>query len=65
VESENGTFFGMFGMVARKEVDVAVGGLTVYRSRLNLVDFLVPLLTDKYVQIQNRNAKKDLAVVVT
>jgi hypothetical protein len=49
--SENGTLFGMIGMVARKEVDAAVGGLTLYGSRLNLVDFLITLLPDKYVQI--------------
>jgi len=45
--SESGKLFGMTGMVARKEVNVAVGGLTLYRSRLTLVDFLVPLLIDK------------------
>jgi len=49
--SENGKMFGMTGMVARQEVDVAVGGLALYRSRLKMVDFLVPLLIDKYVQI--------------
>jgi hypothetical protein len=49
--SESGKMFGMTGMVARKEVNVAVGGLTLYRSRLNVVDFLVPLLTDKYIQV--------------
>jgi hypothetical protein len=55
--SENGKLFGMIGMVARKEVDVAVGGLTLYRSRLNLVDFLGPLLIDKYVQIYISDVK--------
>jgi hypothetical protein len=45
--SENGTLFGMVGMVARREVDAAVGGLTLYRSRLAFVDFLLQLLTDK------------------
>ena len=48
---ETGKLFGMIGMVARMEVDVAVGGLVIVRNRLNLVDFLVPLLIDKYVQI--------------
>jgi hypothetical protein len=47
--SENGTWLGMIGMVARKEVDAAVGGLTLFRSRLAVVDFLLPLLIDKYV----------------
>jgi hypothetical protein len=48
--SENGKLFGMIGMVARNEVDVAVGGLALYHTRLDFVEFLVPLLTDKYVQ---------------
>jgi hypothetical protein len=52
VKSENGTWFGMIGMVARREVDAAVGGLTMYPSRLNLVDFLIPLMVEKYAQIQ-------------
>lgn len=47
VKSENGTWFGMIGMVARREADAAVGGLTMYSSRLNLVDFLIPLMIDK------------------
>jgi hypothetical protein len=51
MQSENGTWFGMIGIVARREVDAAVGGLTMYPSRLNLVDFLTPLMIDKYVQI--------------
>jgi len=55
--SENGKLFGMIGMVARKEVDVAVGGLALYHSRLNSVDFLGPLLTDKYVQIYRSDVK--------
>jgi hypothetical protein len=41
----------MIGIVARREVDAAVGGLTMYPSRLNLVDFLTPLMIEKYVQI--------------
>jgi hypothetical protein len=52
MQSENGTWFGMVGIVARREVDAAVGGLTMYPSRLNLVDFLTPLMIDKYVQIR-------------
>jgi hypothetical protein len=56
--SESGKLFGMIGMVARGEVDVAVGGLSLYRSRLNFVDFLLPLLTDKYVQIKNSKEKR-------
>jgi hypothetical protein len=51
MQSENGTWFGMVGMVARREVDAAVGGLTMYSSRLNLVDFLTPLMIDKCVPI--------------
>lgn len=51
MQSANGTWFGMVGIVARREVDAAVGGLTMYPSRLNLVDFLIPIMIDKYVRI--------------
>jgi len=50
VQSRNGTMFGMIGMISRRGADAAVGGLTMYPSRLKFVDFLTPLMIDKYVQ---------------
>ncbi|KAJ9585857.1 hypothetical protein L9F63_020499 [Diploptera punctata] len=44
--SYNGTAIGMIGIIARKEADVAIGGFTIYPSRLLVVDFLIPLLED-------------------
>ena len=42
----NGTS-GMIGIVARNEADAAIGAFTMYRSRVEAVDFLIPLLEDE------------------
>jgi hypothetical protein len=48
---EKGTWFGMVGIFAREEAAAAVVGLTMYPSRLDLVDFLATLLIDKCAHV--------------
>ncbi|KAJ4438051.1 hypothetical protein ANN_13990, partial [Periplaneta americana] len=50
IKSDFGTWFGMIGVLARKEADAAIGGLTMYSSRLKVVDFLMPLMIDNEVR---------------
>ncbi|KAJ4436552.1 hypothetical protein ANN_16584 [Periplaneta americana] len=44
---KNGTWTGVIGLVQRNEVDVAIASLTISTTRLQAVDFLLPLMTGK------------------
>ncbi|PSN34668.1 hypothetical protein C0J52_19806 [Blattella germanica] len=46
IKMKDGSWVGMIGYIDRKEVDVAIGALTMYPSCLNVTDFLIPLLDD-------------------
>nr|XP_027218140.1 probable glutamate receptor [Penaeus vannamei] len=45
----NGSWFGMMGMLQRKEVDVAVGPFAVTRAREAVADFSIPIFSDEHV----------------
>ncbi|XP_064454936.1 glutamate receptor U1-like [Ornithodoros turicata] len=45
---ERNRWSGMIGMVHRKEVDVALGGLSVFYERDKYVDFALPYIVDSF-----------------
>jgi hypothetical protein len=47
----NGTWTGIFGMLQRREVDVAYMPVTMSSSRLNVVDFTMPAVEMRYCHV--------------
>ena len=45
---KNGSWYGVMGLMARKEVDVTSVELTMERMRSEVVDYIVPLINDRY-----------------
>jgi len=48
---ENGTWAGVFGMLQRREVDVAYMPVTMSSPRLDVVDFTMPAVEMRYCYV--------------
>jgi len=48
---ENGTWTSVFGMLQRREVDVAYIPVTMSSSRLDVVDFTMPAVEMRYCHV--------------
>ena len=46
-QMKNGSWDGVMGLMARKEVDVTSVELTMERMRSEVVDYIVPLINDR------------------
>lgn len=47
-QMKNGSWDGIMGLMARKEVDVTSVELTMDSTRSEAVDYIVPLINDRY-----------------
>jgi molybdate-binding protein len=48
-QMENGSWDGIMGLMARGEADVTSVELTMEPKRSEMVDYIAPLLNDRYV----------------
>lgn len=47
---EDGNWNGIIGMLAARQVDASCSDLTMTTSRVNAVDFIESVWTDRYIQ---------------
>ncbi|KAL3181995.1 hypothetical protein MRX96_035459 [Rhipicephalus microplus] len=58
------TWSGMVGQIHRKEVDIAVGGLSVFYFRFLFVDFVYPYITDVFAFVSKAPTRLPLTQTI-
>ena len=48
-KNSEGNWTGMIGMITRNEADVAVADIVMNPIRISVINFIAPLLNQKYV----------------